>query len=101
MSLKFLSCCWLRFEYFWLAFAFQQTSCDRENLQLALFNLFIVICFTWPRKLSFRLFLSGESISEPAPRGLLAAPVSQRSKVRILYKPESFQVFFSQLQKLF
>ena len=65
-----------------------------KNLQLTVFNLFIVICFTWPRKLSFRLSLSGKSISEPAPRGLLAAPVSQRSKVRILYKRESFQVFF-------
>ena len=58
-------------------------------------------CFTWPRKLLFRLSLSGKSISEPAPRGLLAAPVSLRSKVRILYKRESFQFVFRNCKDYF
>ena len=47
-----------------------------------------------------------EPIQRPAPSWLVssigksAAPLSQRSRVWIPYKPEFFQAFFSQLQKL-
>ena len=42
MPLKFLSCCWPRFEYFWLTFAFQQTSCDREKT--AINSILFIYC---------------------------------------------------------